>query len=135
MARSFADIQTVSENVVQEDISKRVDAENMRNDDAVETPAEKPYSVGLYDIDEALGFFFDEVLKPTVVQGGETIPVPAIYGSPERWATMRKQGFFRDGKSKLVLPLIMYRKTNITRNDAMYFPRLDQLYYLSLIHI
>lgn len=131
MGRSFANLPQVSENVVQEDISKRVNAENLRVDDAIETPAEKPYSVGLYDIDEALGFFFDEVLKPTVVQGGETIPVPAIYGSPERWSTMRKQGFFRDGKSKLILPLIMYRKTNITRNDAMYFPRLDQLYYIS----
>ena len=131
MGRSFADIQQVTENVVAEDLNKRVEGANLRNDDATETPAEKPYSVGLYDIDEALGFFFDEVLKPTVVQGGETIPVPVIYGSPERWATMRKQGFFRDGKSKLVLPLIMYRKTNITRNDAMYFPRLDQLYYIS----
>jgi hypothetical protein len=131
MSRSFANIPKVSENVVQEDLTKRVSAENMRLDDINETPSFKPYSVALYDIDEALGFFFNEVLKPTVVQGGETISVPAIYGSPERWATMRRQGFFRDGKSKLILPLIMYRKTNITRNDAMYFPRLDQLYYIS----
>lgn len=131
MAHSFADIPTVSENVVNEDIVKRVANENLRMDDLTTTPAEKPFSVGFYDIDEALGFFFDEVLKPTVIQGGETIQVPVMYGSPERWASMRKQGYFRDGKSKLVLPLIMYRKTNITRNDAMYFPRLDQLYYVS----
>ena len=131
MGRTFDDIPSVTENVVNEDLSKRADAVNNRQDDIADTPAEKPYSVGLYDIDEALGFFFDEVLKPTVVQGGETIPVPVIYGSPERWSTMRKQGFFRDGKSKLILPLIMYRKTNISRNDAMYFPRLDQLYYIS----
>jgi len=131
MARSFNDLPKATENVIQEDITKRVQPENLRNDDATETPAEKPYSVGLYDIDEALGFFLNEVLKPTVVQGGETIPVPVIYGSPERWATMKKQGFFRDGKSKLILPLIMYRKTNITRNEQMYFPRLEQLYYIS----
>ncbi len=131
MARGFKDLPQVSENVVNEDITKRISNENLRQDDSNETTSEKPYSVGLYDIDEALGFFFDEVLKPTVVQGGETIPVPVIYGSPERWATMKKQGFFRDGKSKLILPLIMYRKTNITRNDSMYFPRLDQLYYIS----
>lgn len=131
MGRGFQDLPKVSENIVKEDLNKRVSAENLRTDDVSETPAEKPYSVGLYDIDEALGFFFDEVLKPTVIQGGETIPVPVIYGSPERWSTMRKQGYFRDGKSKLVLPLIMYRKTNISRNDAMYFPRLEQLYYIS----
>jgi len=131
MARGFADLPKVSENIIQEDTIKRVDNENLRMDDLSETPAEKPYSVGLYQIDEALGFFFDEIIKPTVIEGGQTVQVPVIYGSPERWNSMKRQGFYRDGKSKLILPLIMYRKTNITRNDAMYFPRLDQLYYVS----
>src|SRR3990167_9837775 len=98
MGRKFTEQTPLTENVVQEDLKKRVSAENLRQDDLTETPAERPYSVGLYQIDEALGFFFDEVLKPTVMQGGEVIPVPTVYGSPERWSTMRKQGFFRDGK-------------------------------------
>lgn len=131
MGRGFADLPKVSENVIQEDTTKRVSNENLRMDDLAETPAEKPYSVGLYDIDEALGFFFDEIIKPTVIEGGKTVQVPVIYGSPERWVSMKKQGYYRDGKSKLILPLIMYRKTNMTRNDALYFPRLDQLYYIS----
>lgn len=129
MGRGFQDLPKVTENIISEDVSQRIN--NIRQDDLTETPTEKPYSVGLYDVDESLGYFFDEILKPTVVENGETIKVPVIYGSPERWQSMKKQGFYRDAKSKLVLPLIMYRKTNITRNDAMYFPRLDQLYYIS----
>lgn len=131
MGREFTDLPKVSENIVFEDISKRIADINLRQDDLTETPAEKPYSVGLYDIDEALGYFLDEVLKPTVIENNQSIQVPVIYGSPERWQSMKKQGYYRDGKSKLILPLIMYRKTNISRNDAMYFPRLDQLYYVS----
>lgn len=131
MGREFKDLQKVSENIISEDISKRVDDINLRNDDLTETPSEKPYSVGLYDIDSALGYFLDEVLKLTVVENNETIKVPIIYGSPERWQSMKKQGYYRDGKSKLVLPLIMYRKTDISKNDAMIFPRLEQLYYIS----
>lgn len=131
MARGFDTLPKISENVVYEDISKRVSNENLRMDDSTETPAEKPYSVGLYQIDEALGYFFDEVIRPTAIEGGKTIQVPVLYGSPERWSSMKQQGYYRDGKSKLILPLIMYRKTNISRNDNMYFPRLDQLYYIS----
>ena len=131
MGRVFADLPRISENIIREDIAKRINNENLRMDDTTETPAEKPYSVGLYDIDEALGYFFDEVIQPTVIEGGKTIQVPVIYGSPERWSSMKQQGYYRDGKSKLVLPLIMYRRTNIARNENMYFPRLDQLHYVS----
>jgi len=92
---------------------------------------EKNFSVGLYDIDESLQYYFDNVLKPTVVENGETIPVRTIYGNPERWEAMERDGMYRDDKSKIILPLIMYRKTSITRWEQLYWPRLDQLYFVS----
>lgn len=109
-----------------DDLNLRV--EQTRQD---EPTNEKNYSVGLYDIDEALGFFFKNVLKPTILENSEIIQVPVLYGSPERWSAMTSFGAFRDNKGKLILPLIMYRKTNMAKNDQLVFPRVDQLYYLS----
>ena len=45
----------------------------------------KPFSVGIKDIDESIMYYFDNVIRPSVIQNGERIAVPVIYGSPERW--------------------------------------------------
>ena len=44
----------------------------------------KPFSVGIQDIDESIFYYFENVIKPTVIQNGERLPVPVIYGSPEK---------------------------------------------------
>ena len=41
----------------------------------------KPYTVGIQDIDEAIFYYLENVVKPTVLQNGESIPVPVLYGS------------------------------------------------------
>ena len=85
----------------------------------------------MYDIDNTLGYYFEKVIVPTVVENGEKVVVPVVYGNPERWASMATQGYYRDGKSKLIYPLIMYRRNSIAKNDQMMFPRIDQLYFVS----
>jgi hypothetical protein len=110
-----------SENTVNDDITKRITETRKDNIDI------KTTAVGLYDVDSAIDYYFNEVLKPTVVENGEVIKVPAEYGSPERWSAMRKFGFYRDNKGKLVLPLIMYRQTGISNNDAIPIFRSDEL--------
>ena len=92
---------------------------------------EKNFSVGFYDIDESLKYYFENVLKPTVEENSETIPVPVLYGNPERWKSMERDGMYRDEKSKIILPMIMYRKVNVSRWEQLYWPRLDQLYFIS----
>ena len=42
------------------------------------------HTVGIKDIDEAIFYYFNEVLKPSVIQNGNRINVPLVYGSPER---------------------------------------------------
>jgi hypothetical protein len=76
----------------------------------------KDIAVGIEDIDYAIKFYFDTVIKPTVVQDGNRIAVPVIYGSPERWKSIQADGYYRDTNDKLVVPLIMYKKTNIEKN-------------------
>ena len=40
----------------------------------------------------------ENVIKPTVMQNGVVQKVPIYYGSPERWAQVQKEGYFRDLK-------------------------------------
>jgi len=72
--------------------------------------------VGIKDIDETIYFYFNEVLQPTVSQNGNLVNVPLVYGSPERWAAMQKDGYYRDKNGKMQAPLIVFRRTNIEKN-------------------
>ena len=45
----------------------------------------KPFSIGIKDIDESIMYYFNNVIRPSVIQNNERIAVPIIYGSPERW--------------------------------------------------
>jgi len=76
----------------------------------------KNFSVGIKDIDEAIYYYFNEVLQPTVTQNGKPIKVPLVYGSPERWAAMQKDGYYRDKNGKMQAPLIVFRRDSISKN-------------------
>jgi len=52
----------------------------------------KKFAVGLRDIDEAIFYYFNSVIKPSVIQNGNKKTVPVLYGSPERWAAVQKDG-------------------------------------------
>jgi hypothetical protein len=75
----------------------------------------KDFSIGLEDIDYAIKYYFETAVLPTVVQDGNRIAVPIIYGSPERWKSIQADGYYRDTNGKLVVPLIMYKRTNIEK--------------------
>jgi len=82
-----------------------------RDNDSVQT-----ITVGVKDIDEALFYYFNNVLKPQVTQNGKQINVPLVYASPERWAAMQKDSYYRDKNGKMQAPLITFRRNNIERN-------------------
>ena len=76
----------------------------------------KPFSVGIQDIDEAVFYYFQNVIQPSVIQNGARLNVPVIYGSPEKWKSFQKDGYYRDQKGKIMAPLIMFKRTDITKN-------------------
>jgi hypothetical protein len=76
----------------------------------------KDFSIGLEDIDYAIKYYFETSILPTVVQDGNRIAVPIIYGSPERWKSVQADGYYRDTNGKLVVPLIMYKRSGIEKN-------------------
>tara|TARA_Y100000114_G_scaffold26733_1_gene22441 strand:+ start:3078 stop:3986 length:909 start_codon:yes stop_codon:yes gene_type:complete len=75
----------------------------------------KPFSIGIKDIDEAITFYMKEIIKPSVVQNGTKISVPVLYGDSERWNQINKLGYLRDGNDKPLLPLILFKRTNLTK--------------------
>jgi hypothetical protein len=79
----------------------------------------KDISVGLEDIDYAIKYYFDQIIKPTVVQDGQRYSVPVMYGSPERWKSVQADGYYRDSNGKLAVPLIMYKRDNIEKNRSL----------------
>jgi hypothetical protein len=76
----------------------------------------KQFSVGLEDIDESIFYYFNNVIKPFVYQNDERIAVPVIYGNPERWKSFQKDGFYRDKNGAIMMPIIVIKRDNITKN-------------------
>jgi hypothetical protein len=92
---------------------KRENQRTRKNDDV------KDFSVGLKDIDSAIIYYFQNVIKPSVLQNGVKIPVPFIYGSPERWASVQKDGYYRDKDGKMQAPLIMFKRDSVEKNRSL----------------
>lgn len=79
----------------------------------------QPFSLGFKEIDEAIFYYMENVIKPTVQQNGVVQKVPIIYGSPERWKQIQKDGYYRDKKGKIMMPLITFKRNNIERNRGL----------------
>ena len=59
------------------------------------------------------------MLQLSVTQNGARINVPIIYGTPENWASVQADGYYRDGTAKLMAPLLMFKRTTITQNRTL----------------
>jgi len=79
----------------------------------------KPFSIGLQDIDDAVFFYFNNIIKPVIVQNGTQIPVPVAYASAERWVSVQKDGYFRDKNGRAMHPYIILRRTGFEKNRTL----------------
>ena len=75
----------------------------------------KEIYLGLETIDEAIFYYFENVIKPSVISNGSMIDVPVIYGSGERWKLAQKDGFYRDKGGKVQTPLVMLKRESIEK--------------------
>ena len=79
----------------------------------------KRFTIGLRDIDETIVYYFNNVIKPSVIQNGSKLNVPILYGSPERWKAVQKDGFYRDKNGKIQAPLIMFKRDSVEKNRTL----------------
>tara|TARA_Y100000593_G_scaffold80614_1_gene150526 strand:+ start:678 stop:1706 length:1029 start_codon:yes stop_codon:yes gene_type:complete len=99
-----------------------------RDDDKV-----KDMSIGLQDHDEAILYYFNKIIKPSISINGSRINVPLIYGNPERWKGVQRDGHYRDKEGKIQVPLIMYKRDTVEKRRDL-GNKMDannpQLYYV-----
>ena len=85
----------------------------------------KNVEVGLMDVDSAIMYYFTEVIKPEIEENGEMVKVPIMYANAERWTSIQKRGILRDKKNQLITPLIVFKRTTITRDDTITVDKID----------
>jgi hypothetical protein len=76
-------------------------------------------NIGLEDHDDAILYYLENVIRPTVTQNDRQIEVPIIYGSPERWKSIQADGFYRDKNGKTMVPLIMFKRESFEKNRTL----------------
>jgi hypothetical protein len=92
---------------------------NRANQTSFKDDSTKPMSIGIQDIDEAVMYYFQNVIRPTVFQNGERLVVPVIYGSPEKWKSFQKDGYYRDLQGKIMAPILMFKRNTITKDRSL----------------
>jgi hypothetical protein len=95
-------------------------ATQLKRDDTIQD-----ISVGLMDMDSTIMYYFENVIKPQVVDNGETVKVPIMYSSPERWSAIQKTGFMRDAKRQIILPVIAFRRTSVENDTTIPVDKID----------
>lgn len=71
--------------------------------------------IGIRDIDEAVLYYFKEVIRPTVNVEGSTFEVPVVYATPEKWQAVQDEGFYRDKQGKRQLPVIIFKRDSLSK--------------------
>jgi hypothetical protein len=89
-----------------------------------DTDTHKNLSITLMDVDSTIMYHLENNLRLQVVDNGEVVRIPIIYGNPERWVAMKKYGYLRDNQGKILLPAFMIRRKSVENNkDLMTFNR------------
>jgi len=80
---------------------------------------EQGKGVKLFDVDLAIAEHMIDTVLPTVEIFEEKQKIPVVYGNPERWKAVQLDGFLRDKKGVLQIPLVMFKRNSIERNDTL----------------
>lgn len=77
----------------------------------------KSVKIGLQTIDTAILKYLQQKIKPVITQDNKQLNVPIIYGNPERWKSVQRDGAIRDQNGKIQLPIIMIRRLRMEKNS------------------
>tara|TARA_Y100001937_G_scaffold39982_1_gene56734 strand:- start:2789 stop:3952 length:1164 start_codon:yes stop_codon:yes gene_type:complete len=80
---------------------------------------EQGKGVKLFDVDLAIAEHMIDTVLPTVEIFEEKQKIPVVYGNPERWKGVQVDGFLRDKKGVIQIPLVMFKRNSIERNDVL----------------
>ena len=88
---------------------------------ALQRPIDKEFTKGvkLIDIDTTIAEYMVETIIPDVEENGTAVKVPLLYGNAERWNNARKQGYLRDSRGKIQIPIVMFKRNSIERDASL----------------
>jgi hypothetical protein len=113
----------ISTNAQGNDIQGNLLGKELKRNRALDTRRDNDnvvdYKVKLKDIDTALLYYLDNVVLPNITDNGKSFKIPIIYGSPERWASVQKDGYSRDKDGKTQIPLMMFKRTAMAKNRTL----------------
>lgn len=97
--------------------------DNYKKNRANQIPIEPQYvkGVNLIDIDTTMADYMSNTIIPSLEENGNSLKVPLIYGNAERWKGARKDGYLRDVRGKIQIPLIMFKRNSIERDSSIQF--------------
>ena len=75
--------------------------------------------VKIIDVDTAIADYMSKVIIPDLEEHGNLVKVPLVYGNAERWKNARKDGYLRDVRGRVQIPLVMFKRNTIEKNDAL----------------
>ena len=77
------------------------------------------FSVSLLDVDSTIINHMSTRLDLNVMDNGDLIKVPILYASPERWNSVKRDGYLRDNQGKILLPAILIKRTTVSNNKDL----------------
>ena len=88
---------------------------------ALQRPIDKEFTKGvkLIDIDTTIAEYMVNTIIPDVEENGSAVKVPLLYGNAERWNNARKQGYLRDQRGKIQIPIVMFKRNSIERDASL----------------
>jgi len=92
---------------------------NRGNDVSTSGDRVKDVSISLIDIDSSIIRHIEHSIKPSIFQDGNRIPVPVMYGFPERWQTIQEKGTLREYSGRMIAPVIVLKRDSIENNRTL----------------
>ena len=90
---------------------------NRANHLAIEKQFQK--GVSLIDVDTTIAEYMKDSVIPELEESDNVLKVPLVYGNAERWEGARKNGYLRDQRGRIQIPLAMFKRNSIERDESL----------------
>lgn len=96
-----------------------IDLKNRGNDVSTKGDRVKDASISLIDIDTSIIKYIENKIKPSIIQDGNRLQVPVMYGFPERWQTIQEKGYLREYSGRFIAPVIVLKRDSMEANRSL----------------
>ena len=96
-----------------------LDEKNRSKDISTKGDRTKDISISIMDIDTAIIKYIEEKIQPSIIQDGNRIQVPVMYGFPERWQTIQEKGYLREYSGRFMAPVVVLKRDTMEANRSL----------------